>query len=46
MKCQILFSGENKKNIAECHLLKILARMLSIKYITIFHERYISRTIE
>ena len=23
IKCQILFSGENKKNISKCHLLKI-----------------------
>ena len=31
MKCQILFSGKNKKNISICHLLKILPRVLSIK---------------
>ena len=31
MKCQILFSGKNKKNIAICHLLKILPGVLSIK---------------
>ena len=30
MKCQILFSGENKKNISICHLLKSLHRVLSI----------------
>ena len=29
MKCQILFSGENKKNISKC-LLKFLPRVLSI----------------
>ena len=31
MKCQILFPGENKKNISKCHLLKILPKVLSIK---------------
>ena len=31
MKCQILFSGKNKKNISKCGLLKILPRMLSVK---------------
>ena len=31
MKCQILFSGKNKKNISKCYLLKILPRGLSIK---------------
>ena len=31
MKCQILFSGKNMKNISKCHLLKILPRVLSIK---------------
>ena len=30
MKCQILFSGKNKKNISKC-LLKILPRVLSVK---------------
>ena len=30
MKCQNLFSGENKKNISICCLLKILPRMLSV----------------
>ena len=30
MKCQILFSGKNKKNISKCRLLKILPRVLSI----------------
>ena len=33
MKCQILFSGKNKKNISKCRLLKILPRVLSVKYI-------------
>ena len=31
MKCQILFSGKNKKNISKCYLLKILPRVLSVK---------------
>ena len=31
MKYQKLFSGENKKNISNCRLLKILPRVLSIK---------------
>ena len=31
MKCQILFSGENMKNISKCRLLKILPRVLSVK---------------
>ena len=31
MKCQILFSGKNKKNISKCHLLKILPRVLGVK---------------
>ena len=29
MKCQSLFSVENKKNISKCHMLKILLRVLS-----------------
>ena len=33
MKCQILFSGKNKKNISKCRLLKILPRVLSVKHI-------------
>ena len=32
MKCQILFSEKNKKNISKCRLLKILPRVLSVKY--------------
>ena len=32
MKCQILFSGKNKKNISKCCLLKILPRVLSPNY--------------
>ena len=31
MKCQILFSGKNRKNISKCRLLKILLRVLSVK---------------
>ena len=30
MKCQILFSEKNKKNISKCCLLKILPRVLSV----------------
>ena len=30
MKCHILFSGKNKKNISKCRLLKILPRVLSV----------------
>ena len=30
MKCQILFSGKNKKNISICYLLEILPRVLSL----------------
>ena len=44
MKCQILFSGKNKKNISKCRLLKILPRrllkilprVLSVKHSTFF----------
>ena len=32
MKCQNLFSGENKKNISACRMQKILPRLLSFKY--------------
>ena len=31
MKCQILCSGKNKKNISKCRLLKSLPRMPSVK---------------
>ena len=31
MICQILFSGENKKNISKCRLLKFLPKVLSVK---------------
>ena len=30
MKCQILFSGENKETISKCSLLKFLAGMVNI----------------
>ena len=33
MKCHILFSEKNKKNISKCRLLKILPRVLSVKAI-------------
>ena len=33
IKFQILHSGKNKKNTSICRLLKILPRMLSIKYV-------------
>ena len=33
MKCQILFSGKNKKNISKCRLLKFLPRVLRVKVI-------------
>ena len=36
MKCQILFSGKNKKTISLCRLLKILPRVLSTKHSYIF----------
>ena len=32
MKCQNLFSRKNKKNILKCRLLKILPRVLSVRY--------------
>ena len=35
MKCHILFSGKNKKNISKCRLLKILPRVLSVKEVTL-----------
>ena len=31
MKCHILFSEKNEKNISKCCLLKILPRVLSVK---------------
>ena len=38
MKCQILFSEKNKKNISKCRLLKILPRVLSVKDQNMFPE--------
>ena len=35
MKCPILFSEKNKKNISKCRLLKILPRVLSVKPIVL-----------
>ena len=32
MKCQILLSGKNKKNVSICRLLKDLSRVLSVKH--------------
>ena len=31
MKCQILFSGQNKKNVSKCDLLRFLPTMLNVK---------------
>ena len=42
MKCQILFSGKNKKNISKCRLLKILPRMLSDNNSTGLDITYVS----
>ena len=33
MKCQDLFSGENKKNVSKCSRLKILPGVLRVKCI-------------
>ena len=33
MKCHILFSEKNKKNISKCRLLKILPRVLSVNFL-------------
>ena len=35
MKCQLLFSGKNKKNISICRLLKKLPSMLNINIGTV-----------
>ena len=40
MKCQIPFSGENKKNISKCHLLKFLPSMLSINHLPYLLVRF------
>ena len=39
MKPEILFSGEMKKNISTCRLLKILPRVLSVKHCETVSER-------
>ena len=51
MKSQILFSGKNKENISRCHLLKILPRVLSVKYLELFTllfsiQKKISKTLD
>ena len=38
MKCHILFSEKNKKNISKCRLLKILPRVLSVKTIAVVYD--------
>ena len=35
MKCQILFSRKNKKNISKCHQLKFLPSMQSINVVVL-----------
>ena len=44
MKCHILFSGKNKKNISQCRLLKILPSALSVK-VHIFMGKFIRQQI-
>ena len=41
MKCQILFSWKNKKNVSKCHLLRFLPSMLSVRMLYILHYYYI-----
>ena len=36
MKCQILFSGKNKKSISLCCLLKVLPKVLNVNYLKLF----------
>ena len=43
MKCQIMFTGNNKKNILICCLLKILPRLLSIKEIFCFKSCFLGK---
>ena len=47
MKCQILFSEKNKKNISKCRLLKILPRVLSVKpyFVVVEVEPFFNRKI-
>ena len=40
MKYQILFSGKNKKNISKWCLLKNLPRVLSVKYLICYWQKY------
>ena len=44
MKCQSLFSGENKKNIPNCHLLKFLPSMLRITIVFIYYVQKYRKT--
>ena len=46
MKCQILFSGKNKKNISKCRLLKILPRVLSVKRVYLMMIHYENTPIQ
>ena len=46
MKCHILFSEKNKKNISKCRLLKILPRVLSVKIIALLdHDQFVNQNI-
>ena len=45
MKCHILFSGKNKKNILKCRLLKILPRVLSVNTVIIKLEMCVCKTL-
>ena len=42
MKCQSLFSGQNKKNISKCRLLKFLPSMLSVYNYLTFHDKHLT----
>ena len=45
MKCHILFSEKNKKNISKCRLLKILPRVLSVSVLYFLTSQFfISQT--
>ena len=45
MKCHILFSGKNKKNISKCCLLKILPRALFFSQNTCKLAIVLTRTV-
>ena len=45
MKCQILFSGKNKKNISKCWLLNYLPSILRT-YFGLYYLYFIVRVIE